>query len=42
MLLIHQNSSLTPPGDTTHLICSALVPRMRAFSYFVMKGVVLR
>lgn len=27
---------------TAHLICNALVPKILAFSYFVMKGVVYR
>ena len=30
------------PEERTHLICSALVPKMRAFSYLVINGVVLR
>ena len=30
------------PEETTYLICSALVPKMRAFSYLVINGVVLR
>lgn len=34
-------SPLLPPG-ITHLICSARVPRIRARSYLVMKGVVVR
>lgn len=34
--------STHPSQRVTDLICNALVPRMRAFSYLVIKGVVVR